>query len=65
MKRRKHRDQLDLFVWAENRPCNVIDADHQFWLRRIRHILFRKRVQLGVYPAPEEKNAVLLEIRHG
>lgn len=63
MKKRLHPNQLDLFAWADSRPSNVIDADHQFWLRRIRHALFRKRVQLGVYPEPQHHDGRVMEMR--
>jgi hypothetical protein len=31
MKRTRCADQLDLFLWADTKPSNVIDAKEAFW----------------------------------
>ncbi len=56
----KHADQLDLFVWAETKPNNVIDAKAKFENRTMAFVIGMMNGHL-----PPVKDGMLIQAQFG
>lgn len=43
MKRKSNPDQLELFVWANSKPSNVIDASEALWRKAAMEVIYPPR----------------------